>query len=194
MVEPTSLSVPPHDPWRPRPSRPQRRAAVDAATAWQTSVHPKRHRTEPAAEASLVPYAPINDPSYRDLVAITGRFAKGLTARRATERFWDYVDEVEALFCVQGEGYVQRMFAQPDLAALSLKQLEIVRCARSEHDPCGLSGSDSRTDKFNNNIATLFPKSIADRNSGAAVEALRALAERHARVQKRVRQQFAAPR
>ena len=194
MVEPASLSVPHHDPWRPRPSRPRRRAAVDAATAWQTSAHPKRHRTEPPAEAALAPHVPTNDPSYRVLVAITGRFAKGLTARSATERFWDYVRDVEALFCVQGEGYVQRMFAQPDLAALSLKQLEIVRCARSEHDPWGLSGSDSRTGKFNNDIATLFPKSIADRNSDAAMEALRALAERHARVQKRARQQGAAPR
>jgi hypothetical protein len=198
MAAPTPLDGTTGDPWRQRQwhaqDRPQRRAAVDAATAWQVAAAPKRRKTEPAAESPPAPDECINDLAYRELVSITASFAKDLTARVASERYWAYVHQIEKLFLHQGTEYIARMFAQPDLAALSLKQLEIVRVARAEHDPTGLSGSDGRTHTFNTRIATLFPESIADHDHGAAVRELKELAARYAVLEKRTGKSFGAPR
>ena len=120
----------------------------------------------------------VKDPGYVRMREIGRRFCVGLTEDNLTERFWQYIDEVERFMVCAGDEFVSRMFEKKALTHLTKHLLVLVEHARNGIDKDCIPGYRSRTLKLAQ-IFQMFPASDADRDREGPRLRLLALTKRH---------------
>lgn len=156
--------------WRRRPMK--RLAATEADEERRELVK----RRAPSYERTCA-----EDPGYVKMRAIGRRFCVGsgeLSEENVTERFWQYIDEVERFMAYSGEEFVSRMFARKALTRLTENLFRLVEDARNRVDKNHIPGHYDRTTKLAQ-LRQLFPASDMDRNCEEPRRRLLALKKRY---------------